>query len=69
MITRKYDKFNSRCYIFVKCDFCSFKVVHTDGYGVTSKTMFSELEKVGWKRFHDGKIICASCQDALNFSH
>jgi hypothetical protein len=61
MIKRKYDRFNSRCYITVTCDFCGFYCVETDGYGITSKEFFKEFEKTGWKRLEDGRIICTPC--------
>ena len=63
MIKRKYDKFNSRCYISVKCDFCGLQSTTIDGYGVTSKEFFSTFEDIGWKRLDNGEIICASCCD------
>lgn len=66
MIKRKYDRFNSRCYIILKCDICGFQPVFTDGYGITSKKYFSTFEKIGWKRCKDGRVICASCVETVN---
>jgi hypothetical protein len=63
MIKRKYDRFNGRCYILIKCDFCGFQPVYIDGYGIKSKEIFSEFEKTGWKRLGDGRIICTSCDE------
>ncbi len=63
VIKRKYDSFNNRCYIIVKCDFCGFQPVCIDGYGISSKKYFSSFEKMGWKHFDDGRIICSSCDE------
>ena len=63
MIKRIYDKFNSRCYIRVKCDFCVSQITEIDGYGIKSKDFFKELD--GWKQFKDGKVMCASCCDSV----
>lgn len=66
IIKRKYDKYNSMCYVYIECDFCHFKPVYVNMHGVKSKEIFSELEKDGWEKLKDGRIICTSCKEESN---